>query len=347
MRCCAVSNNNLSKQRGGFNPSRLQRDDGQPSRPAQLVQQILDAPVTSQAKGFTEVKIIGVGGGGNNAVNRMIEAGVQGVEFIAVNTDAQALAMSNALKKIAIGGRANRGLGAGGDPSVGERAAEISADLLQEAIAGADMVFVTAGMGGGTGTGAIPVVAAIAKDAGALTVAVVTRPFSFEGNVRRAVAEEGIARLRDSVDTLIVVPNDRLLSIVDKNTSLSDAFRAADDVLRQGIQGISELITSAGEINLDFADVRAIMSSGGSAMIGIGQGSGEKRAAEAAQAAITSPLLDTTIDGARGVLLNITGGPDMTLFEVNEAAEIVAKAVDPNARIYFGTVVDPRMEGTV
>jgi cell division protein FtsZ len=293
------------------------------------------------------IKVVGVGGGGQNAVNRMIQERIQGVGFIAFNTDVQALNRSEAPIRLHIGEKVTRGLGAGGDPDKGAKAAEENREEIREAIAGSDMVFVTAGMGGGTGTGAVPVVAAIAKDAGALTVAVVTRPFGFEGNVRRAVADEGIARLRDSVDTLIVVPNDRLLSIVDKQTSIADAFRAADDVLRQGIQGISELITSAGEINLDFADVRAIMSSGGSAMIGIGQGSGEKRAAEAAQAAITSPLLDTSIEGARGVLLNITGGPDMTLFEVNEAAEIVAKAVDPNARIYFGTVVDPRNEGMI
>ncbi len=346
MRCCAVSNNNLSKQRGGFNPNRLQRDDGQPSRPAQLVQQILDAPVTSQAKGFTEVKIIGVGGGGNNAVNRMIEAGVQGVEFIAVNTDAQALAMSNALKKIAIGGRANRGLGAGGDPSVGERAAEISADLLQEAIAGADMVFVTAGMGGGTGTGASPVIAEIARKAHALTVGVVTTPFGFEGMRRRRLAEEGVQRLKEKVDALIVIPNDRLMQMADKQMTVVQAFRMADDVLRQGVQGISDLVTITGVINLDFADVRAIMANAGTALMAIGEARGEGRAMAAARAAITSPLLDASIEGARGVLVNVTGGPDLTLAEVTEAANAIAAAVDPAANIIFGAVIHPKAQET-
>lgn len=289
------------------------------------------------------IKVVGVGGGGSNALNRMIEAEVRGVEFIAINTDAQALLTSKAPKKIRVG----KGLGAGGNPTIGGRAAEDSSDELYEALKDADMIFITAGMGGGTGTGAAPVVAQIAKEVGALTVGVVTKPFSFEGNRRRQVAEDGIAQLKDKVDTLITIPNDRLLQVVSKETSIQNAFSVVDDVLRQGIQGISELITVPGLINLDFADVKAIMSQAGSALMAIGHASGEDRAVEAAKAAIASPLLDVTVDGARGVLFNITGGPDLSLWEVNEAAQVIHKAADPDANIIFGAVIDPNLSGEV
>jgi cell division protein FtsZ len=336
----------VSKQRGGFNPVRVSQDNGQPARPTPVVPQILEAPMGSQARGFTEVKIVGIGGGGNNAVNRMIEAGVQGVEFIAVNTDAQALAMSHALKKIAIGGKSTRGLGAGGDPSFGERAAEISADQLEEAIEGADMVFITAGMGGGTGTGASPVIAEIARHQHALTVGVVTTPFGFEGQRRRRLAEEGVARIRDKVDALIVIPNDRLMQLADRQMTVVQAFRLADDVLRQGVQGISDLVTLTGLINLDFADIRTVMSGAGTALMAIGEAKGEGRAMLAARAAISSPLLDASIAGARSVLVNVTGGPDLTLAEVTEAANAVSEAVDPSANIIFGAVIHPRAQET-
>jgi len=292
---------------------------------------------------FAQIKVVGVGGGGSNAVNRMIEAGLRGVEFIAVNTDAQALMLSNAPVRVRIGDKLTKGLGAGGDPSIGSKAAEESSEELAQALSGADMVFVTGGMGGGTGTGAAPVIARIAKETGALTVGVVTRPFSFEGARRASVAEQGMAALRQEVDTLIVIPNDRLLQIVDKKASVREAFRLADDVLRQGIQGISELITVPGLINLDFADVRAIMSQGGSALMAVGRGSGENRAVEAAEHAISNALLDVTIDGARGVLFNVRGGPDLTLFEVTEAAEIVKRTTHPEANIIFGAVIDEEM----
>jgi cell division protein FtsZ len=328
------------KIRGGFDPSRMDET----VRPDGVVPQIVDAPtqIASEAKGFTEVKIVGVGGGGNNAVNRMVEADVHGVEFIAVNTDAQALAMSLALRKLVIGSRAARGLGAGGDPAAGANAAEISRDALEDSLAGADMVFVTAGMGGGTGTGAAPIIAQIARAQHALTVGVVTLPFTFEGTRRARVAEEGVARLREVVDALIVIPNERLRQFVDRQMTVVEAFRLADDVLRQGVQGISDLVTMTGLINLDFADVKSIMTGAGTALMGIGEARGEDRAIQAARSAISSPLLDVSIEGARGVLLNVSGGPDLTLQEVSDAASAISAAVDPSANIIFGAVVLPR-----
>ncbi len=296
---------------------------------------------------FARIRVIGVGGGGSNAVNRMIQAQMMNIEFIAVNTDAQALLMAETPNRIRIGDKLTRGLGAGGNPAIGAKAAEESSEELFEALKGSDMVFITAGMGGGTGTGASPVVAQLAKEAGALSVGVVTKPFSFEGAKRRQAAEEGIAALKQHVDTLITVPNDRLLQIADKKMPLSEAFRLADDVLRQGIQGISDLITMPGLINLDFADVKAIMSEAGSALMAIGEGAGDSRATDAARQAISSPLLDIDISGARGVLFNITGGLDLTLFEVTEAAEIISKAAHPEANIIFGAVQDPIFDGRV
>ncbi len=304
-------------------------------------------PIRSDIENFALIKVVGVGGGGSNAVNRMIRAELMGVEFIAVNTDAQALLLSDAPHKLRIGDKITKGLGAGADPSVGRKSAEEDSEKLYESLKEADMVFLTSGMGGGTGTGAAPVIAEIAKDIGALTVAVVTKPFAFEGAKRRLLAEQGIQDLVDKVDTLIVIPNDRLLQVVEKRTSMVDAFRIVDDVLRQGVQGISDLITVPGLINLDFADVKTIMTNAGSALMGIGQGSGETRAADAARQAIMSPLLEQSIDGARGVLFTITGGPDLTLFEVNEAAEIIHAAADPEANIIFGAVIDDRMGGDV
>jgi cell division protein FtsZ len=286
------------------------------------------------------IKVVGVGGGGTNAVNRMVDAGLRGVEFIAVNTDAQALLMCDADVKIHIGSKITRGLGAGADPAIGLEAATESRDELKEALKGADMVFVTAGKGGGTGTGAAPVIAEIARELGALPVGVVTRPFGFEGRKRADQAEGGIRQLREKVDTLIIIPNDRLLQVVEKRTSIVDAFRIADDVLRQGVQGITDLITVPGLINLDFADVRTIMRQAGSALMGIGVAGGDNRAAEAAKAAISSPLLEASVEGATGILLNITGGSDMGLFEVNEAAEIIGSAADGDANIIFGAVID-------
>jgi cell division protein FtsZ len=317
------------------------------TRPVSVVPQIVEAPQESPARGFTEVKIIGVGGGGSNAVNRMVETGVHGVEFIAVNTDAQALQMSTAMRKIQIGGRSARGLGAGGDPQQGERAAEISRDALASAITGADMVFLTAGLGGGTGTGAAPIIADIARREHALTVGVVTLPFTFEGFQRRKAAEEGLASLRDNVDALIVIPNDRLLQLADRQMSLIEAFRMADDVLRHGVQGISDLVTMTGLINLDFADVKSVMQNAGTALMAVGEGRGEGRAMLAARAAISSPLLDVSIEGAHGVLLNVSGGPDLTLAEVTEAAETIQAAVDPDASIFFGAVIHPRQQDEV
>ncbi|MBN1656762.1 MAG: cell division protein FtsZ [Anaerolineae bacterium] len=296
-----------------------------------------------EVENFAQIKVLGVGGGGSNAVNRMIEEGLQGVEFIAVNTDAQALMLSKASNRVRIGDKLTKGLGSGGDANIGNKAAEESSDDLYEVIDGADMVFITAGMGGGTGTGGAPIIARIARETGALTIGVVTKPFTFEGSRRRAVAEEGIERLKEHVDTLIAIPNDRLLEIVDKRASIQDAFRIADDVLRQGIQGISELITVPGLINLDFADVRSIMSEGGAALMAIGEAEGENRAVEAAEKAIASSLLDVTIDGARGILFNVTGGPDLTLFDVNEAAEIIRQTAHPEANIIFGAVIDESM----
>src|SRR5436190_2423996 len=286
------------------------------------------------------IKVVGVGGGGTNAVNRMVDAGLTGVEFVAVNTDAQALMMCDADHKIHIGSIATRGLGAGADPAVGLAAAQESRDELKEALKGADMIFVTAGEGGGTGTGGAPVLAELARELGALTVGVVTKPFAFEGRKRAQQAEMGIQNLRDRVDTLIVIENDRLLQVVEKRTSVVDAFRMADDVLRQGVQGITDLITVPGLVNLDFADVKTIMRDAGSALMGIGAASGDNRAAEAARAAVSSPLLESSIEGATGILLNITGGPDIGLFEVNEAAEVVTSAADVNANVILGAVID-------
>jgi cell division protein FtsZ len=293
------------------------------------------------------IKVIGVGGGGNNAVNRMIEHGVQGVEFIAVNTDAQALNLSKAEVKMQIGAKLTRGLGAGANPDVGKKAAEESKEQLEAALSGADMVFVTAGMGGGTGTGAAPVIAQIARDLGALTVGVVTRPFTFEGKKRSGQASGGIGAMKDAVDTLIVIPNDRLLEIVDKSTPMLEAFREADNVLRQGVQGISDLIAVPGLINLDFADVKTIMSNKGSALMGIGVSAGENRAAEAAKKAISSPLLETSIDGAQGVLMNITGGTNLSLYEVQEAADIVATASDQEVNMIFGSVINESLKDEI
>jgi len=286
------------------------------------------------------IKVVGVGGGGTNAVNRMVDAGLSGVEFIAVNTDAQALMMCDADVKIHIGSKATRGLGAGADPAVGQAAAQESRDELKEALKGADMIFVTAGEGGGTGTGGAPIVAELGRELSALTVGVVTRPFAFEGRKRSQQAEIGIENLRDRVDTLIVIENDRLLQVVEKRTSIVEAFRMADDILRQGVQGITDLITVPGLVNLDFADVRTIMRDAGSALMGIGIASGEGRAAEAARSAVSSPLLEASIEGATGILLNITGGPEIGLFEVNEAAEVVTSAADQNANVIFGAVID-------
>src|SRR5438552_3264047 len=286
------------------------------------------------------LKVVGVGGGGTNAVNRMVDAGLSGVEFIAVNTDAQALMMTDADVKIQIGAQATRGLGAGADPEIGLAAAQESRDELKEALKGADMVFITAGEGGGTGTGGAPIVAELGQEIGALTVGVVTRPFAFEGRKRADQAERGIDQLRDRVDTLIVIENDRLLQVVERQTSVVEAFRMADDILRQGVQGITDLITEPGLVNLDFADVRTIMRDAGSALMGIGRASGENRAAEAARTAVSSPLLEASIEGATGILLNVTGGPEIGLFEVNEAAEVVTSAADQNANVIFGAVID-------
>jgi len=297
----------------------------------------------NQVETFARIKVIGVGGGGSNAVNRMIEEGIQGVEFIAINTDAQALLLSKAPMRVRLGDKLTRGLGAGGDPEIGRKAAEESADDLYNVLKGADMVFVTAGLGGGTGTGAAPIVAQIAREVGALTLGVVTRPFTFEGSKRMTSAETGMVKLKEHADTLIVIPNDRLLQIVDKRASLQDSFKLADDVLRQGIQGISELITVPGLINLDFADVRAIMAEGGAALMAVGKASGEDRARIAAEQAISSQLLDITIDGARGVLFNVTGGPNMTLFEVNQAAALIRETTHPDVNLIFGAVIDPDM----
>src|SRR5512144_786274 len=308
--------------------------------------QMPEQPLPSDAS-FARIKVIGVGGGGSNAVNRMIDEGIQGVEFIVVNTDAQALTLTKAPTKVRLGEKLTRGLGAGGDPEIGRKTAEESADELYNVLKGSDMVFVTAGMGGGTGTGAAPVVAQVAKESGALTIGVVTRPFTFEGARRMQSAEQGITKLKEHADTLIVIPNDRLLQIVDKRASLQEAFRVADDVLRQGIQGISELITVPGLINLDFADVRAIMSEGGAALMAVGKATGEDRARIAAEQAISSQLLDITIDGARGILFNVTGGPSMTLYEVNQAAAIIKETAHPDVNLIFGAVIDQNMKDAV
>lgn len=296
---------------------------------------------------LAQIKVIGVGGGGSNAVNRMIENGLQGVEFISVNTDAQALQLSQAETKLQLGGKLTRGLGAGANPEIGKKAAEESKEQIEEALMGADMVFITAGMGGGTGTGAAPVIAEIAKEIGALTVGVVTRPFTFEGRKRSSQAANGIISLKEKVDTLIVIPNDRLLEIVDKSTPMLEAFQEADNVLRQGVQGISDLIAVPGLINLDFADVKTIMSEKGSALMGIGIATGENRAAEAAKKAISSPLLETSVNGAQGVLMNITGGANLSLFEVHEAAEIVSEASDLEVNMIFGSVINENLQDEI
>lgn len=293
---------------------------------------------------LAKIKVIGVGGGGSNAVNRMIETGVKGVEFITVNTDAQALHLTKSEQKLQIGDKLTRGLGAGANPEVGKKAAEESREFITNSLKTADMVFVTAGMGGGTGTGAAPVIAELAKECGALTVGVVTRPFTFEGRKRSTQADLGIEALKEKVDTLIVIPNDRLLEIVDKKTPMVEAFREADNVLRQAVQGISDLIAVPGLINLDFADVKTIMTERGSALMGIGTATGENRAMDAARKAIQSPLLETSIEGARGIIMNITGGSNLSLFEVNEAAEIVISASDPEVNMIFGASIDDNMK---
>jgi cell division protein FtsZ len=304
-----------------------------------------DPEVVTGRAYVTTIKVVGVGGGGTNAVNRMVDSGIRGVEFIAVNTDSQALQACDADVKIHVGQEITHGLGGGAVPEVGRQAVEVSRDQIKQALKGADMVFVTAGEGGGTGTGAAPVIAAVARELGALTVAIVTRPFSFEGRKREEQAQGGIDELRAAVDTVIVIPNDRLLQVVDRSTTIVEAFRYADDILRQGVQGICDLITVPGLINLDFADVRTIMKEAGTALMGIGTGRGEARANEAARMAITSPLLETSISGARGILLNITGGSDLSLYEVNEAAGEIAQAADDDANIIFGAVVDERLGG--
>ncbi|UCH61015.1 MAG: cell division protein FtsZ [Anaerolineales bacterium] len=301
----------------------------------------------NQLESFARIKVVGVGGGGCNAVDRMIDEGLQGVDFMAVNTDAQALMLSKAPMRVRIGEKLTRGLGSGGDPETGRKAAEESVEDLYEVMRGSDMVFITAGMGGGTGTGAAAVIAQVAKEVGALTIGVVTRPFTFEGSRRIQSAEAGITKLKEQSDTLIVIPNDRLLQIVDKRANLQQAFRLADDVLRQGVQGISELITVPGLINLDFADVRTIMSEGGAALMAVGIGKGEDAARIAAEQAISSQLLDITIDGARGILFNVTGGPDLTLFEVNQAAAIIKETAHPDVNLIFGAVIDSTLKDEV
>ena len=297
----------------------------------------------NQVESFANIKVVGVGGGGCNAIDRMIEEGLHGVEFIAVNTDAQALMLSKAPTRVRIGDKLTRGLGSGGSPETGKKAAEESAEEMYDVLRGADMVFITGGMGGGTGTGACPIVAQISREVGALTIGVVTRPFTFEGSRRIQAAEGGIDELKEQADTLIVIPNDRLLQIVDKKANLHEAFNIADDVLNQGVQGISELITVPGLINLDFADVRTIRSEGGAALMAVGNAKGDERAREAAEKAISSELLDITIDGARGILFNVTGGPDLTLFEVNQAAAIIKETAHPDVNLIFGAVIDPSM----
>ncbi|MBM7557929.1 cell division protein FtsZ [Halanaerobacter jeridensis] len=301
----------------------------------------------SEMEQFADIKVVGVGGGGNNAVDRMIDSGLKGVEFVAVNTDGQALVSSNAEITLQIGDELTNGLGAGANPEIGGQAAEESEDMIAETLEGSDMVFITAGMGGGTGTGATPVIAEIAKDLGSLTVGVVTKPFTVEGRQRMKKAQNGIERLKEKVDTLIIIPNDRLLDVVEKQTSLVEAFQTADDVLRQGVQGISDLITIPGLINLDFADVKTIMTDAGSALMGIGTATGDNRAVEAARTAIASPLLEASIEGAKGVLLNITGGSDLGLHEANEAAKVISEVADPEANIILGSVVDEELNDEV
>ncbi len=308
---------------------------------------VSDVQRMPETEGSALIRVVGVGGGGNNAVNRMISENIAGVDFIAVNTDQQALMGSRAKQRIAIGERTTRGLGSGGDPEIGNKAAEESVEELNQVLQGSDMVFVTAGMGGGTGTGATPVVAKVAQEVDALTIGVVTRPFTFEGAQRARASEAGIEQLKEHVDTLIVIPNDRLLEKADKRISLLESFSLADDVLRQGIQGISELITVPGLINLDFADVKTIMSMGGAALMAVGHGSGDDRAREAAEQALSSHLLDVTIDGARGILFNVTGGSDLSLYEINQAASIIRETAHPDVNLIFGAVIDERMEDEI
>ena len=302
------------------------------------------AEIKPPVETFARIKVVGVGGSGGNALSRMIEAKLKGVEYVAINTDAQALHHNKAAEKVHIGKNLTKGLGAGMNPDVGRQAAEENRDEIQEILKGVDMVFVTCGLGGGTGSGAAPIVAETAKELGALTVAVVTKPFSFEGAQRRAIAEEGLENLRERVDTLITIPNDKLLQIIDKKTTLINSFKIVDDVLRQGVQGISDLITKPGIVNVDFADVKAIMSNSGSALMGIGIGTGESRALDAAKAAINSPLLELSIDGAKGVLFNVSGSTDLTMLEINEAANVITESIDPNAKVIFGAVVDETMK---
>ena len=301
------------------------------------------AEIKPDIETFARIKVVGVGGSGNNAITRMIDSKIKGVEFVAINTDAQALHHSKASEKVHIGKNLTKGLGSGMNPEIGRQAAEENRDEIQEVLKGSDMVFVTCGLGGGTGTGAAPIVAETAKELGALTVAVVTKPFAFEGAQRRAIADEGLENLKERVDTLITIPNDKLLSIIDRKTTLISAFKIVDDVLRQGVQGISDLITKPGIVNVDFADVRAIMEDSGSALMGIGIASGENRAAEAAKAAINSPLLELSIDGAKGVLFNVSGATDLTMLEINEAANIITENIDPNAKVIFGAVSDDQI----
>jgi len=303
--------------------------------------------VKPEIETFAKIKVIGVGGSGGSAIDRMMRSKIRGIEFVAINTDAQALHHSSAPHKINIGKTTTRGLGAGMDPELGKKAAEENADEIHDMLKGSDMVFITCGFGGGTGTGAAPIVAEIAKDVGALTVAVVTKPFTFEGAQRKSIAEQGLVDLRDKVDTIIVIPNDRLLQIIDKKTSLLEAFDTVDDVLRQGVQGIAELITVPGLINVDFADVKAIMENQGSALMGIGQASGENRAVDAAKAAVDSPLLELSIDGAKGILFTVTGGPNLGMHEVNEAARVITGSADPGAKIIFGAVVDESLKDDI
>lgn len=330
-------------RKAGSNPGVYLEDQNHHPKPMTREERSGEIVPSSAAR----IKVIGVGGGGGNAVNRMINSQISGVEFWSVNTDAQALTLSHAPKRLQVGQKLTRGLGAGGNPAIGQKAAEESRDEIANALSGSDLVFITAGMGGGTGTGAAPIVAEVAKEVGALTVGIVTRPFTFEGRRRTGQAEEGIAALQSRVDTLIIIPNDKILNVISEQTPLQEAFRVADDILRQGVQGISDIITIPGLVNVDFADVRAVMADAGSALMGIGLGSGKSRAREAANGAIQSPLLERSIEGARGVVFNITGGTDMTLHEVNAAAEVIYEVVDPNANIIFGAVIDERMQGEI
>jgi cell division protein FtsZ len=329
--------------RRGFDPERARRQ----KRDRAVIPQILSPETAGLAKGFTEIKVVGLGGAGNNTVDRMIETGVQGIDFIAVNSDIQALDRTLASRRVQIGERLTRGLGTGGDPRVGERAAEAAEETLREILLTADMIFITAGLGGGTGTGAAPVVAEIARRCGILTVGVVTVPFSFEGERRRSIALAGLERLRSLVDALIVISNDRLLEIAPPNSGIRQTFRLADETLNQGIHGIADLILTPGLINLDFADVKSVMYRAGPALMATGSATGESRAVRAAEMAVSSPLLESSVDGARGMLLNITGGPDLTLYEVNEIASSIAAVADPDCNIIFGAVIHPRLHNEV